>query len=47
MQKKVQLETMKLSKEHLMMVEKDDEEEFVQEDFVLMILYDRLKKIQE
>ncbi len=34
---------MKLLREHLM----DDEEEFVQEDFVLMILDDHLKMIQE
>jgi hypothetical protein len=43
MQRKVHLEMMKLLREHLM----DDEEEFVQEDFVLMILDDHLKMIQE
>jgi hypothetical protein len=46
MPKKVHLERMKLSKEHLMMVEMDDEEEFVQEDFVLMIHDDHPWMIQ-
>jgi hypothetical protein len=51
MPKKVHLEMMKLLKEHLKIVEEDliinIEQEFVQEDFVLMILDDQVTMIQE
>jgi hypothetical protein len=50
MQRKVHLEKMKPSKEHWMILGKDDvdgRKEFVQEDYVLMILDYQLMKIQE
>jgi hypothetical protein len=54
MQKKVHLEKMKLLKEHLMVLVEDDIDlvinmwqEFVQVDFVSMILDYRVMKIQE
>jgi len=55
MQKKVHLEKMKLLKEHLMVLVEDDDidlvinmwQEFVQVDFVLMILDYQVMKIQE